>query len=218
MAPPLPTVDVLPARPAHADALERLQYVVYREGETGAMPDSLKAHHFRAQVAAFPEGQFVAVERVTGRVVGHTACMRIDYDPARPFLDPWLVTTGGGTLSTHNPDGAWLYGVESAVLPDYQGRGIGRRLYAARFDLARRLGLSGMVAGSTIMDYHRVAASMSPDAYLEAVVAGRLFDTNLSKQLRLGFRALNVIPNYVSDVLSCGYGVAIVWQAAAAGL
>src|SRR5690606_26414169 len=145
-------------------------------------------------------------------IIGHTASMLIHYDPSRPFLEPWPVTTGNGYLTTHQPDGEWMYGVESAVLPEYQGHGVGSRLYAARFDLARRLNLRGMVAGSTIMDYHRYADQMTPEQYVEAVAAGFLYDNNLTKQLRKGFRVINIIPNYVTDTLSCGYGAAIVWD------
>jgi hypothetical protein len=70
-----------------------------------------------------------------------------------------------------------------------------------------------MVAGSAIMDYHKVANHVSAEQYVQDVVVGKRFDTNLSKQLKMGFRALALIPNYVEDdwrVL--GWGVTIVWN------
>lgn len=207
-------IDVLivPGRPEFAEALERLQQAVYNHSEFDISPDALHAAQFRSQLEIFPEGQFVAVDPLTGAIVGHTASMLIHYDPAQPFLEPWPVTTANGYLTTHQPDGDWMYGVESAVLPDYQGHGVGSRLYAARFDVARRLNLRGIVAGSTIMDYHHYADRMTPDEYVQAVVVGQIYDNNLTKQLRKGFHAVNVIPNYVSDETSCGYGAAIVWH------
>lgn len=194
------------------DELVNIQRVVYEGSKTEDSVDALHAEHFLSMIAAFPDGQFMAVDAATGRVVGHTASMRIGFDPTQPFVEPWVVTTGYGHLTTHVPDGDWMYGVESAVLPEFQRQGVGSRLYAARFALAQRLNLRGIVAGSTIMGYHEHAATLSPDDYVSAVVAGLLYDNNLSKQLRKGFRVLNVIPDYVTDALSCGYGAAIVWD------
>jgi hypothetical protein len=105
-----------------------------------------------------------------------------------------------------------MYGVESCVHPDYRGAGVGGRLMDARFALLKRLNLRGMIAGSMIMDYHTVAASMTPDQYVREVVAGTRFDTNLSKQLHKGFRALNLIPNYEHDPRSLDWAVAILWE------
>ncbi len=73
--------------------------------------------------------------------------------------------------------------------------------------------MRGMVAGSAIMDYHKVADHVSAEQYVQEVVAGKRFDTNLSKQLKMGFRALALIPNYVADDWrTLGWGVTIVWD------
>lgn len=63
------------------------------------------------------------------------------------------------------------------------------------------------------MDYHKVAHHIPVEQYVEDVIAGRRFDTNLSKQLRMGFRALALIPNYVADDWrTLGWGVTIIWE------
>ena len=105
-----------------------------------------------------------------------------------------------------------MYGVESCVHPDYRGRGVGSKLMDARFEVLRNLNLRGMVAGSMIMDYHRVANEMAPEEYVRQVVAGLRFDTNLSKQLHKGFRVHNLIPNYCHDNRTLDWGAAIVWE------
>jgi len=70
-----------------------------------------------------------------------------------------------------------------------------------------------MVAGSAIMDYHKVADHISAERYMQEVIAGQRFDTNLSKQLKMGFRALALIPNYLADDWrTLGWGVTIVWD------
>ena len=137
----------------------------------------------------FPEGQLV-VE--AGRnLVGTATTHRI---PLEMALVPhtWSEITGRGSLSTHDPGGDALYGVNIAVDPAWQGRGVGRLLYEARIALARRLGCRAFVAGARIPGYHQVAEAMSPEAYVEAVAAGRIFDPTLSKQLRIGFRVRGV--------------------------
>ncbi len=106
-----------------------------------------------------------------------------------------------------------MYGVETCVHPDYRSQGVGGRLMETRYDLARRLNLRGLVAGSAIIDYGKVADHIPVEQYVADVAAGKRFDTNLSKQLKKGFRVHNIIPNYLEgDPRSQGWGVAIVWE------
>ena len=95
--------------------------------------------------------------------------------------------------------------------PDYQGLGVGSQLMNARFDLLRRLNLRGAVAGSLFVGYEDVAEQMPPEQYVQEVVDGKRFDSNLSKQLRKGFKVRNLIPNYTYDPRTRDYAAAIVW-------
>jgi ribosomal protein S18 acetylase RimI-like enzyme len=104
-----------------------------------------------------------------------------------------------------------MYGVESVVHPDYRGYGIGRRLMDARKSVLRRLNLRGMICGSAIIDYHTVVDSMTAQQYMDEVIAKQRFDTNLSKQLKMGFSATHLIPDYLPDADCCGWGVEIMW-------
>jgi hypothetical protein len=86
----------------------------------------------------------------------------------------------------------------------------------ARYEVARRLNLRGMVAGSAIIDYGAVADRVPVEEYVADVIAGRRFDRNLSKQLKKGFKVHNIIPHYLEDApTSAGWGVAIIWENAA---
>lgn len=89
---------------------------------------------------------------------------------------------------------------------------MGGKLIEARYDLARRLNLRGMVAGSLIIDYHKAAHAVSARQYVAEVVAGTRFDTNLSKQLKKGFQVVGLIPNYSDAESSLGWGVQMVWE------
>lgn len=202
-------ITIVPTLSEYAGQMEDLSHVVYRSSR--ANPDgTLTAPHFRRHVELFPQGQFVALDG--NRVVGLTASMRIPFDPARPFIESWHTTISDGWLSRHDPAADWMYGVETCVHPDYRSQGIGGRLMEARFALAKALNLRGMVAGSAVISYADAPDHVSPEEYLQGVVDGTYFDTNLTKQLRKGFRAVALIPNYLPDPETRGWGVVIVWD------
>lgn len=89
---------------------------------------------------------------------------------------------------------------------------MGGKLIEARYNLARSLNLRGMVAGSLIIDYHKVAHEVSARQYVAEVIAGTRFDTNLTKQLKKGFKVVGLIPNYSDAETSLGWGVEMIWE------
>lgn len=202
-------ISIVPSTPRYAEAMQDLMHLVYRT--TRADPDgTFTAAMFKRHMQLFPDGQFIALD--AGRVVGLTASMRIPFDPAQPFIEGWYTTISDGWLDRHDPQAEWMYGVESCVHPDYRSLGIGGKLMDARFAVAQELNLRGLVAGSAIIDYYRYADSVTPQDYVRGVVAGQYFDTNLSKQLKKGFSALALIPDYLPDPETRGWGVIIVWH------
>lgn len=159
-------------------------------------------------LARFPEGQLVA-EDAQGHLIGTATSMRL---PLGLALAPhtWSDITGRGSLRTHDPEGEALYGVNIAVAPEVQGQGVGRALYEARIQLGRRLGCQAFVAGARIPGYHLVANRMTPQAYLDAVVRGDLFDPTLSRQLRVGFQVRGLLGHYAPDPETLGHAALIV--------
>lgn len=85
-------------------------------------------------------------------------------------------------------------------------------LIEARYEVIRKLNLRGLVAGSIPIDFSKVADHVSIERYVHDVIAGTRFDTNLSKQLRKGFKVHGLIPNYTTELSCGGYGVEIVWD------
>ena len=166
-------------------------------------PEALEAHLER-----FPEGQLLLKDG-SGRVLADSTGLRL---PARLALRPhtWSEATGRGTLSTHDPKGSVFYGADIAVDPSLQGLGLAKKLYAARLDLARSLGCRWFAAGARIPGYHKVARFLKPETYLKEVVEGLRFDPTLSKQLKLGFTALCLLPEYMADIESLNHAVLIV--------
>ncbi len=165
-----------------------------------------------SHLEVFPEGQFVAVEAESGRVVGMAASLIIlwdDYDVATSWRD----FTDHGMFTNHDPaPGRTLYGAEVMVDPATQGRGVGSLLYDSRRRLTQRLGLLRIRAGSRLRGYHRHAEAMSAAEYVERVIRGDLTDPTLTFQLHRGFHVLDVVPGYLRhDPESLGFAAVIEW-------
>lgn len=166
------------------------------------------ASHLRV----FPEGQIVAVESESQRVVGTAASLCVywdDYD----MQTSWRDFTDRGMFTNHDPvHGRTLYGAEVMVLPSMQGKGVGSKIYQARRDLVERLKLLRIRAGARLRGYHKYAGRMSAGEYVIAVVRGELSDATLSFQLRHGFHVLGVVAGYLlHDPESLGYAAVIEW-------
>src|SRR5262245_45077810 len=161
---------VMQTRPEHAPQLEELQRVCFPTLDDG---ERFKAAHYRKHLEFFPDGQFVALDG--DRVVGATTTLRLDFDFER--LDHTFADIiQGGWLTSHQPEGAWLYGADVGVDPAYRGRGVARALYAARQEVVWRLGLKGQVTAGMIRGYGDVKDRMSAEQYYQDVVAGRIKD------------------------------------------
>jgi GNAT superfamily N-acetyltransferase len=164
----------------------------------------------------FPEGQFVAVEKKSQRVLGMAASLIVWWDDYE-MSDHWRDFTDNGLFTNHDPErGRTLYGAEIMVRPSLQRRGVGAKIYAARRALAERLSLLRIRAGARLRGYHKHAARMSAEEYVIRVVNGKVHDPTLSFQLRQGFHVLAVVPGYLAhDPESLGYAAVIEWINAA---
>ncbi len=193
---PLPPDCVV--RQRHASDVPAIRALMQRAYPPPHGPEAIWSEAtLLAHLEVFPEGQWVAVES-DGLVVGSSTSLRISSDLAmKPHT--WSEITGRGRLSTHDPAGDVLYGVNIVVDPACQGLGYARLLYQARYRLAQALGCRWIVAGARIPGYHELAHQMTPEAYIGGVVSGTLFDPTLSKQLQVGFRVLGVLRDYAPD-------------------
>lgn len=221
-----PQVTVRNTRPEDFPAVVGLSRAVYPH----SLPwrEELLASHLEV----FPEGQFVAVashreetaaerdkgaaERAEttgerGKVMGMAASLLVAWDDYE-FDESWVDFTDAGTFGNHDPEGRTLYGAEVMVHPNWQGRGVGTKLYNARRELVRRLGLRRIRAHARLRGYHRHAEEMTPQEYTAKVVRGELADPTLTFQIRRGFRVLAVVSSYLRrDPESLGYAALIEW-------
>ena len=182
-------------RPEDIPAVIELMQRVYIQphGPEAVWPAEVLLQHFEH----FPEGQF-SVFNAQGRLIADSTAMVVASATAlRPHR--WSDITAGGSLASHDPSGDAFYGVDLAVDPDFRGMGLARHLYAARIELATRMGCRLFVAGARIPGYHLAADLLSPKNYLTLVERQVIIDATLSTQFHLGFHLHGLLPGYISD-------------------
>lgn len=199
-------ITITNIQPKYAKALEQLQRDCFPTlGEQELMVEA----HFLKHCELFPEGNFVAL--IDDKVVGLGSGFLIDFDfdhPDHTFLE----IIADGYYTNHDPDGDYYYGGDISVHPDYRRRGIGKMLYDARQNTVKQLNRKGIVAGGLIPDFANHKDKMSVNQYVDAVVAGELYDRTLSFQLKNGFVVRGVLENYIEDSASDNWSTLIVWD------
>ncbi len=193
-------------RPRYAAALEQLQRDCF---PTLGEDELMRAEHFLNHCRLFPQGNFVALhgERVIG--LGSGFLIAFDFEQAQHSFQDII---DGGYYSAHDPDGDWYYGGDISVHPHYRRRGVGSLLYKARMDIVMRLNRRGIVAGGLIPGYVDHKAALTPQTYVDKVVAGDLYDSTLSFQLNRGFAVRGLLQDYIEDEASDNWATLIVWD------
>src|SRR3984885_6959819 len=200
-------VAIAHARPEFAVQLEELQRTSF---PTLAEEERFKSYHYLKHMELFDSGQFVALDG--DRVIGASTTLRLDFDfdhVDHTFAD----IIQGGWLTSHQPSGAWLYGADISVLPEYRGRGIATALYAARQEVVWRLGLKGQVTAGMIPGYGAVKHQMTAEEYYNGVLSGEIRDSTLTMQMNAGFEPRGLVANYLNDPVCDNYSVLIVLDA-----
>lgn len=194
-------------QPHHCTQLEQLQHACF---PTLADEQRFKAKHYRRHLEIFPEGQFVVLDG--DRVVGATTTIRLDFDFAH-INHTFDEIIDGGWLTSHNPEGAWLYGADIGTHPLYRGRGIASALYAARQELVWCLGLKGQVTAGMLPGYDTCRAQYTAPEYYERVVCGEISDPTITMQMNVGFEPRGLLTNYLNDPACDNYCVLLVLPA-----
>ena len=164
---------------------------------------------FASQIARFPEGQICIEDN--GKVVAATISLIVEYSRYGDRHTYWQII-GNGYLTTHDPNGDTLYGVDVFVDPKYRDMRLGRRLYDARKELCEKLNLRAIVVGGRIPGYGQYAHAMTPQQYVELVRAKELIDPILTFQLANDFHVRKIITGYLpDDDESRAYAVLLEW-------
>lgn len=166
-------------------------------------------HHFRLMLEAFPEGQ-LGIE-LDGELVATSSSLIVDESDHSDWHD-WSTVTAGGTLETHDADGDTLYGIEIQVDPAHRGMRLARRLYDARKELCRQLGLRRIAIGGRIPGYAAHEGTLSVSEYVDKVRRKELYDPVLTSQLANGFSLKRIIRDYYpEDSDSLGHATYLEW-------
>lgn len=118
----------------------------------------------------------------------------------------WADVADCDSIGNHDPGGDTLDGILLVVHPEYRNMRVGRWLYEARQELARRLNLRRIMVGGRLPGYERHADEMSVREYVERVRKAQICDPVRSFQLANGFTVKRIDRDYLpSAEASHGY-------------
>ena len=168
--------------------------------------EELAEHH-----QLFPQGQFVAVHTDEQSVAGVHFTLRLQLMDFH-IDDSWDVLTARGTFEDHNPEGHTLYGADIMVHPLHQHHGLAHALTDATRQLVEQERLWRMVGASRLPGYGQRCAALSAEAYVAAVLEGKLIDPMLTAHLKDGWTVVRPIHGYLAhDEDSAGWAAVIQW-------
>ncbi len=159
-------------------------------------------------VERYPEGA-LCVE-ISGEIVGSITGLLVDYDPKNP-THTWEEITDEGYIRNHKSSGKTLYIVDISVKPAFRKLDLGRLLMQSIYERVVHDGLDRVLGGGRMPGYHRNAHQLTPEQYVEQVVAGVLRDPVLSFLLRCGRMPVRLVPNYLEDEDSHNYAMLMEW-------
>lgn len=198
---------VVQTEPEMADRLAAIQRACF---PTISEAELITAAQYRKHTGVFSAGQLTVVNGEGTPVACSTDMQcRMDFDH---YQHTYLGVSGNNWLTTHDPSGDWLYGVDISVHPDWQGLGLSRMLYNARQDLARRLNLRGHILGGMIKGYGKIRDQMSPAQYMDKLNDGSIFDPTVSVQMKRGYKIEGLLEDYVDDPSCANKAALLVWR------
>ncbi|MEL6149210.1 MAG: GNAT family N-acetyltransferase [Chloroflexota bacterium] len=193
---PLP-IEIRVMTPDYAAALDELQKIIF---PTLTDDERFSAANYRKHIEVFPDGQYMAVLRHPDGDVVVGACSAIrqhfDFDHIQ---HTFAELTDNGWLTTHEPDGDWLYGIDMSVHPAYRRRRIASRMYRVRMNVVRRLNLRGEIIGGMMPGYDRHRKKYSIEDYVQQVADGTLTDPTLTAQMKQGFAVRGILYDHITD-------------------
>lgn len=157
----------------------------------------------------FPEGTLCA--EVNGVIIGSMTGVIIN---EAHYLQQhrWEIVTDNGYIRNHDANGDVLYVVDICVVPAYRKAGIGKWLMQSMYETVVHLNLKALQGGGRMPGYHLHAAKLSPEQYVDQVMAGQLTDPVISFLLRCGRVPIAVAHQYLEDEQSHNNAVIMEWK------
>lgn len=163
------------------------------------------------QINHYPELIYVVLDMETLNIAasGTTLCTTLD---RAMHCSSWEDISGYRTLSTHDPDGDVIFGVDLTVDPKYQALGLSGKIISTAF-LTSVIGgrKKGALLGARVPAYQKHAAKRSIEEHVFGTGSNpKTRDPEIKLYMSEGFRPLRIIPNYMDDEESLNYGVLMI--------
>ncbi len=174
------------------------------------VPDGVYSTEDLEEIAeTFPEGTILALDgdKVVGMGTGMFVNIEFDEMP-----DTETQVTYPNFRPYHDPDGDYYYGADFCVHPDYRRRGIGSNIYIRRKAVVTSNNKKGFVAAAVLPGFAEHKDSMDVHTYVNKVIAGELFDSTLSMQIKNGFRVIKLMHEFYEYEKSDNWSALILWQ------
>ena len=200
-----PEVIVRPWREEDIPAVIAAQRAAYPDY---ADDEQYGRRKFSLALAAFPDGQLLA--EIDGHVVGYATSLIVQIDDEATYTYDEL--TGQGTFSSHNPAGDTLYGSDIGVDPKVQRMGIAQALWQGRRDILARYNLRRMLAYGRLLGFSDHVGRLTAREYVDAVIAGELYDRALTAHLRAGYKVIDLRLDLTTDPSSLDWATILELQ------
>lgn len=159
--------------------------------------------------STFPEGQVCIKDK--GEIIACSFSIIVseeDYVKHENYYD----IIDEYSFNTHTNNGSILYGIEICVNQKYRGLGLGRKLYNFRKKLCESLNLKKISFGGRLPNYHKFSDQMSPETYVNKVIAKEIYDPVIRFQLAFGFEFKGIFKNYIKDRDSKNFAAKLDWK------
>lgn len=133
----------------------------------------------RSRIERYPCGNFVAIDRDTGDIVGSAWTLAI----ADKLVTTWWECSGEGEYRSCDPHGDIIFGVNLAAKPAHEERGAGAALTVRVAEMAWLLGKRRSVFGARLPQYHLWAPVFAAEDYIrmrKARSTGSLYFTDVA--------------------------------------
>lgn len=160
-------------------------------------------------VEIYPDGA-LCVE-INGEIAGSITGLLVDFNPNNP-MHTWDEVTDQGYITNHKSLGKTLYIVDISVKPKYRKMDIGKLLMQSMYERVVYDNLDRVLGGGRMPGYHKHADQLTPEAYVEKVVAGEIKDPVITFLLRCGRTPVCLVPNYLDDKESHHHALLMEWK------
>lgn len=197
------TVSITPVSRFIVRPLERTEIadVLKLQRKASALYLPWSAGQLESHLRNFPEGQLVVMEGE--QLVGAVSTLRLNLPVDIVPLD-WRRTTGNGYFHTHVRDGNTLYVADVSFAPEGERAFARRALDAALEALCQEWGLTRLLSACRLPGFAAHADALTPEAYLNSVVAERLPDPVVQGLLAQGYHPVALLPDLQNQPRSKG--------------